>query len=206
MFMLRPAPATVRRYSASLGVMALLCALCGSPQARANTPELSLSAALQGKEMLSTARLRVWGFEVYDASLWASKDFDGIRYAQQDFALELHYLRDFKGSDIAERSIGEMGELDTIAPEQAERWLTAMRQLFPDVQRGDRITGHNVPGRGAAFYLNGRALGALADDRFARLFFGIWLSPRTSQPAMRETLLQQVRAAVARRAAAPRSP
>ena len=33
-------------------------------------------------------------------------------------------------------------------------------------------------------------LGEVADERFSRLFFGIWLSPKTSQPAMRETLLQ----------------
>jgi hypothetical protein len=178
--------------------MAVVVALCGAPQALANTPETSLSAALQGKQMLSTARLRFWGFDIYDASLWASNGFDGQRYAQQDFALELHYLRDFKGSDIAKRSIDEMRELDTIAPEQAERWLTAMNKLFPDVKRGDRITGHHMPRRGAAFYLNGRALGELADERFSRLFFGIWLSPKTSQPGMRETMLQQVRATATR--------
>jgi hypothetical protein len=190
----------------ALGALALVCALWSSPPAMANTPEPALGTALQGKQMLSTARLRVWGFEVYDASLWTSNDFDGSRYAQQDFALELRYLREFKGSDIAERSINEMRELDSVAPEQAERWLAAMRQLFPDVKRGDRITGVHMPGRGAAFYLNGQALGELADERFSRLFFGIWLSPKTSQPDMRETLLRQLRAEVARRAAAARNP
>jgi hypothetical protein len=190
----------------ALVALALVCALWNSPPALANTPEPALGTALQGKQMLSTARLRVWGFEVYDASLWTSNDFDGSRYAQQDFALELRYLREFKGSDIAERSINEMRELDTVAPEQAERWLAAMRRLFPDVKRGDRITGVHMPGRGAAFYLNGQALGELADERFSRLFFGIWLSPKTSQPDMRETLLRQLRAEVARRAAAARNP
>jgi hypothetical protein len=194
MHMSHQALVTARLGRAFLGVVAVVVALCGAPRVQANTPEASLSAALQGKTMLSTARLRFWGFDIYDASLWASNSFDGQRYAQQDFALELRYLRDFKGSDIAERSIDEMRELDTIAPEQAERWLTAMNKLFPDVQRGDRITGHHMPGRGATFYLNGRALGELADERFARLFFGIWLSPKTSQPGMRETMLQQVRA------------
>ena len=39
--------------------------------------------------------------------------------------------------------------------------------------------------------------GEIADDAFSRRFFGIWLSPKTSQPGMRETMLQQVRATAA---------
>ena len=168
------------------------------PSAVRATPEATVSAALQDKQLQGNARLRVWGFEVYDASLWASPGFDAQRYAQHRFALELNYLRSFKGSDIAERSIDEMRGIADITPEQATRWLGAMSGLFPDVQRGDRITGVHVPGSGARFYLNGKLRGELADEAFSRLFFGIWLSPKTSQPAMRATLLQSV--------AAPRTP
>ena len=83
-----------------------------------------------------------------------------------------------------------MRGLATIDPAQAERWLKAMSALFPDVQRGDRITGVHVPGAGARFYLNGQWLGEVADEAFSRLFFGIWLSPKTSQPGMRRTLIE----------------
>jgi hypothetical protein len=31
--------------------------------------------------------------------------------------------------------------------------------------------------------------GDIRDAEFARLFFGIWLSPRSSEPAMRQALL-----------------
>lgn len=165
---------------------------------RATTPEPTASAALQDKQLRGQSRLRVWGFEVYDASLWTGPGFDAQRYEQHRFALELNYLRSFKGRDIAERSIDEMRGLASIAPEQATRWVAAMGELFPDVQRGDRITGVHVPGSGARFYLNGRLRGEVADETFSRLFFGIWLSPRTSQPALRATLIQA--------AAAPRTP
>jgi len=158
-------------------------------------PEPTLSAALQDKQRLGSARLRVWGFEVYDASLWARPGFDAQRYAEHRFALELHYLRSFKGSDIAERSIDEMRGIGSIGADQAARWLDAMRSLFPDVQRGDRITGVHVPGRGAFFYLNSKPIGEVTDQAFSARFFGIWLSPNTSQPGMRETLLQRVSAA-----------
>ena len=141
---------------------------------------------------LGQARLRFFGLSVYDATLWAGSGFDAQRYEQHRFALELKYLRSFKGRDIAERSIDEMKDLAPIEPAQATRWTQAMSSLFPDVKRGDRITGVHVPGSGARFYLNGRLLGEVADDAFSRLFFGIWLSPKTSQPRMRETLIQGI--------------
>ena len=84
-------------------------------------------------------------------------------------------------------------------PAQAQRWLAAMSALFPDVKRGDRITGVHAPGNGARFYLNDKWLGEIADDAFSRRFFGIWLSPKTSQPRMREELVQSV-------SGAPRAP
>ncbi|WP_291011260.1 chalcone isomerase family protein [Hydrogenophaga sp.] len=187
----RPAaPFTALAAASLLALAALALAL----PARANTPEPVLTEALQGKQVVGNARLRVWGFEVYDARLFASPGFDSTQFGQQPFALELQYLRNFKGAEIAKRSIDEMRDLETIAPDLATQWQAAMRALFPDVKKGDRITGVHTPGRGAAFYLNDRLLGEVADDRFSRLFFGIWLSPKTSQPAMRETLLQRVSA------------
>lgn len=164
-----------------------------------------LSAALADQQQAGSARLRIWGFEVYDASLWTAPGFDAKRYDRGRFALELHYLRRFKGHDIAKRSIDEMRGIGSISPERAGQWLDAMRELFPDVERGDRITGLHVPGSGARFYLNDRLLGEIADTTFARLFFGIWLSPDTSQPGLREALLQRV-GATAGGSPAPQTP
>lgn len=187
----RPAAPFTALAAASLLVLATVALAL---PARANKPEPALTAALQDKQVVGNARLRVWGFEVYDARLFASPGFDSAQFGQQPFALELQYLRNFKGAEIAKRSIDEMRDLDTLAPELATQWQAAMSALFPDVKKGDRITGVHTPGRGASFYLNDRLLGEVADDRFSRLFFGIWLSPKTSQPAMRETLLQRVSA------------
>ena len=158
--------------------------------AQANTAAASLANALQNQALVGSARLRVWGFDVYDARLFAGPGFETARFAEQPLALELSYLRNLKGADIAARSLDEMRNLEPIAPAQADAWLASLRGLFPDVKKGDRITGVHQPGRGAVFYLNDQRLGELADPRFSRLFFGIWLSPNTSQPAMRETLLQ----------------
>jgi hypothetical protein len=43
---------------------------------------------------------------------------------------------------------------------------------------------------GVEFWVNGQRTGAVADPQFARLFFGIWLDERSSQPRLRSQLLQ----------------
>jgi hypothetical protein len=40
-----------------------------------------------------------------------------------------------------------------------------------------------------ASYFNGKPTAAINDKAFARLFFGIWLSPKTSAPGLRNALI-----------------
>jgi hypothetical protein len=83
-----------------------------------------------------------------------------------------------------------MRRVGSLSDAQAQSWQAAMRELFPNVGAGDRITGVNLPGEGAEFWVNGQRVGVVKDVAFARLFFGIWLSDRTSEPKMRAQLLQ----------------
>ena len=140
-------------------------------------------------QLLGQTRLTVWGFKIYDAQLWAAPGFQADRYASQTLALELAYLRDFDAADIAERSLKEMRRSATISDTQARQWRSAMQRVFPDVKAGDRILGVHRPGIGASFWVNGKAGGEILDAEFSKLFFGIWLSPQTSEPAMRTALV-----------------
>jgi hypothetical protein len=158
-----------------------------SPNAAFSRPEL---AGLGGVVPTAPVRLRVWGFEVYDARLWTPQGFRHTQALQQAFALELQYLRKLEGSAIASRSIDEMRRVGSLTDAQAQAWLTAMREMFPNVSSGERITGINLPGVGAEFWVNGQRVGLVKDLNFARLFFGIWLDERTSEPKMRAQLLQ----------------
>jgi hypothetical protein len=176
----------------------LIAGLFGTVQAQAQTAPVSPNAeytrpevaALQGVVPTPPIRLRVWGFEVYDARLWTRLGFRHTQYPQHPFALELQYLRRLEGSAIASRSIDEMRRIGSLTEAQAQGWQAAMRALFPNVGPDDRITGVNLPGVGAEFWVNGLRVGAVNDAAFARLFFGIWLDERTSEPKMRIQLLQ----------------
>jgi hypothetical protein len=170
-----------------LGAVQAQSTSVSSPNAAFSRPEL---ASLGGVVPTAPVRLRVWGFEVYDARLWTPRGFRHTQAMQASFALELQYLRKLEGSAIASRSIDEMRRVGSFTDAQAQTWLTAMREMFPNVSAGERITGINLPGEGAEFWVNGQRVGLVKDVNFARLFFGIWLDERTSEPKMRAQLLQ----------------
>ena len=160
------------------------------PSAWANTPPLaSAGEALAGQRAIGQSLFRWWGLEVYRATLYGSAGFDPQRFERQRFGLELEYLRRFAGRDIARRSLDEMQGTAALTPAQASAWQEAMFSAFPDVQPGDRLLGLHEPEHGARFYLNGRLHSVVDDPVFSARFFGIWLSPRTSQPRLREALI-----------------
>ena len=142
----------------------------------------------QGR-LVGKGRLTFFGLQVYDARLWSMAGFKAENFSAQPFALELSYLRDFKNRAVAERSIHEMRRSANISDAQAASWIEEMMRAYPDIKKGDRVMGINKPGVGAAFLVNGKSTGEIRDAEFARLFFGIWLSPKTSEPKLRSGLL-----------------
>jgi hypothetical protein len=142
-----------------------------------------------GLKRHGSATMSFFGLRIYDIRLWAAERPDAARWAEQRLALELEYARALSGSEIAKRSFAEMRRQGEIAEAQATAWLAEMQAAFPDVKAGDRITGLHEPGSGAHFFLNGQPRRVVADARFAKFFFGIWLSPQTSEPKLRAALL-----------------
>jgi Chalcone isomerase-like len=166
----------------------LAAATAASPVFAQRVPE-EVQAELGSPRLLGSGRLRFLGLHVYDARLWSTQPLAGADWPTRALALEIEYARRLDGRSIAERSLDEMRRQREIAGDTAERWLVAMTSLFPDVKAGDRLTGVQRPGEGARFFANGAPRGDLRDPEFARLFFGIWLSEQSSQPALRSALL-----------------
>lgn len=161
----------------------------------AHAAEHGAAAPLSGLRLSGQGVLRFLGFEVYRARLWVSPGFDAANYSAQPLALELTYHRDFSAQAIAKRSLEEMRRAGSFTPEQAARWQQALQAALPDVTSGDRLLGIHQPGVGATFKMGGRVVGEVADAEFSRLFFGIWLSPQTSEPSLRQQLLAATRTA-----------
>jgi hypothetical protein len=174
------------------GVLAGALSQVASAQTLAPALPAEVGAELPGAQWTGSARLRFFGFDVYDSSLWVAPGFQAGNFAQHGLALGLTYLRALSGQAIAERSLKEMQRAGDVSPAQAQRWLNALLEVLPDVKAGDRITGLHSPGVGARFWHNGQARPAVRDPEFSRLFFGIWLSEGTSEPALRSALLSRL--------------
>lgn len=162
-------------------------------RATVHAPPPELLRDLPGARLQGQGRLSFLGLHVYDARLWAGNTPVAAGWPAGPLALELAYARSFKGAQIAERSLKEMKRLAEVPEARGDQWLSRMRELFPDVKEGDRIMGLHLPAVGARFFANGQLLGELRDTEFARLFFGIWLSDKTSEPALRDALLGRPR-------------
>lgn len=160
-----------------------------SPAVPATPPAAEVLAALPQARLIGKGALRFFGLPVYEARLWAAPGFDAARYDGQPFALELQYARKLRGPDIAERSITEMKRVGSFTTAQATAWQALMERAFPDVAAGDRLSGVHTGGGQVRFFHNGRPTAQLDDAAFARLFFGIWLAPQTSAPALRQALI-----------------
>jgi hypothetical protein len=181
-----------RRWFKQAGSFALLA---GGPlvsawaAATTKKPPAEVLTALTDARYRGSGKLTFLRLHVYDARLWVLEGFTPENYEQQPLALELLYARSLKGELIAERSLAEMRRVSDPSGEQAEQWLSQMRSLFPNVVAGDRITGIQTPGESTRFFLNGQLRGEVRDADFTRAFFSIWLSPRTSEPKLRQALL-----------------
>lgn len=132
--------------------------------------------------------LKFFGFKVYDARLWTQLK---PHSPSEVFALQLVYEMSFKGRDIAERSLAEMRKVGYKDEQKLKRWGEEMLRIFPDVKKGDALIGVSVPGKGAKFYSRDKLIAIAEDAEFAKAFFDIWLSEKTSEPKLREKLLGQ---------------
>ena len=146
---------------------------------------------LPGLRPTETQRLKIWGFEIYDARLWTRPEFSVQQYSTQSFGLELTYLRKFEGKEIAKRSIDEMKRIGKFNAEQEAQWLKAMSDIFPAVGKGDKLLGVYKPNEGAEFWTNQKRVGQIPDPQFAKLFFGIWLHEATSAPELRQAWMNK---------------
>lgn len=171
------------------GAQAAAVDTVGSAPAVVSSPANSaaVSAHLSAPRMAGAGTFKYFGLKIYDAQLWVG---DKGYQPNAPFVLELVYARKLNGGKIAEASAEQMGKIGAGTPTQRAAWLARMKEIFPNVKEGTRISGVNLPGSGARFYLDGRPLASVPEPEFARAFFGIWLDPKTTAPTLRTALLK----------------
>ena len=139
-------------------------------------------------QMVASGRLTVFLFDVYDATFYTT---NGKREVQPPFALKLSYLRDIDGEKIADQSAEEIRNQERIDEITLAGWHSQMRNIFPNVKKGDSITGIYKATNECVFYKNNHFIGLISDGQFCDVFFDIWFGEKTSAPALRNQLVGQ---------------
>lgn len=145
-----------------------------------------LGEFIEQPQLVGKARLTMYFFDIYDATLIAPQ---GKFTSEKPFALELTYLRDFDGEEIASRSVDEMRKLGMKDEVKLAKWYQEMNDIFPNVKENETITGIVDEQQISHFYIDDQLLGHVHDKEFSKWFFSIWLSEDTSEPKMRKRLL-----------------
>ena len=127
----------------------------------------------------------------YDTELWT----DAPQWSMNaPFALTLRYHIGFSSSYLVNRSLREMKGVDPkLSDADIERYRKAMA-FFAPASSGDEMTMLYQPGQpgkneSVRFFKNGAPTGEVSEPGFAQDFFGVWLSPNTSEPDLRKSLL-----------------
>ena len=139
------------------------------------------SASVVGRGILSYA---LW--DVYKATLYAPK---GRWDPENPYALSIEYYHTINGKDIADRSVQEIRNQGFTDELKLAAWNVQMKTIFPDVKDGTVLSAIYVPGKQTTFYNGDNAIGTIKGDEFGKLFFGIWLGEKTSEPELRRALL-----------------
>lgn len=174
----------MRRLSILVPLLASLFLMSGVAQAK----PAELQGVVQAREPYGRSSLTWLFLKAYDVTLWT----DAPTWSMDaTFALSIQYNMSFSSEEIVERTLSEMKK---VAPNLTDRQLAQfakpLGQLMPAVKSGDRLSAVHIPGRPVQFFLNGKGTGQMEADGFAAPFFGIWLSPRSSEPGIREDLLR----------------
>lgn len=146
----------------------------------------SVTSLAPGLRAQGGGLLTFFGISVYDGWYWS--DARGWPDAGP-YALDLHYHRSLDSEKIAQRSVDEIARLGYGSEADRQRWHAQMTRIFPNVRRGDRLTGVAITADAVRFFHNGERIGEITEPGFTRAFFGIWLDPKTSQADFRARLL-----------------
>lgn len=127
-----------------------------------------------------------FGVSVYRVTLWAANP----RWnPDEPHALDLESNRAISANQLTDAGMNEMTRLGTGTPQQRHAWRTELGRVLPAVNRGDQLVVLCAPNQRTFFFYNGRDRGEIDDPAFGAAFFGIWLDPRTNNPALRKSLL-----------------
>lgn len=146
---------------------------------------LANGLATDNFKTVGEARMSHLFWDIYDAKLLTP---NGVyQPGQYPIVLSLTYLRDIDASDIVQATNEQWKHLGQ--NELVGRYDQQLLGMWPDIKQGDNLSLLVTSEGNANFYYNQIKVGQIQNENFSRQFLAIWLSPNTSQPRMRDQLI-----------------
>ncbi len=146
----------------------------------------TLNKYIPNAQIVGETQLQFLIWNVYKAQLYAP---NGIIDKNKPYALTLKYLINLDGKKISAKSAKEMKRIHNSDDALIQKWQVKMNTIFPDIKKGDTITGIRTEDGYSLFYKNDVRIGNIEDRKFTQQFFDIWLSEKTMRPDLRRELL-----------------
>jgi hypothetical protein len=138
-------------------------------------------------KLVGKAQFSVLFWDIYQSRLYTpSGVFDGVKPA---VLFEITYQKDITSKDLIERTVEQWQHL-AVAENEYKPYIKSLTTLWPDITAGDQLA-LSVGDNESYFYFNKKYIGKIDGQGFSALFLDIWLSPKTSQPKLRQQLLGQ---------------
>jgi len=137
-------------------------------------------------KLVGQARLQYLFWPIYESRLYSP---DGSYHeSTRPLRLEIEYLRDIEAVELVEQTRSEWQRLPRV-PAARQLWLEELSGLLPDVRPGDVLAVELDHREQSLFFCNDQYLGRITDPAFGRNFLAIWLSPESSRPELRRSLI-----------------
>lgn len=132
---------------------------------------------------VGTAKLRVLWFDIYNAEL--SSPDGQFSHISGPLMLKLTYLRDIKKRKLLEETANQLREFESPV---LGVWLAQLNRIWPEINRGDRLSFFLDPDGFGHFYFNDHYVGSINDTRFGKAFISIWVGHNSDYPDLARKL------------------
>lgn len=151
---------------------------------------LLMASPLEKLTMVGEAKLEVFFFDIYHSELYSASG----TYQQDQFplGLKITYLRDIEAESLVENSEKEWRK-QGFSEEIFAPWLASIKQLFPNIEKGDELLLVVDEEQQSHFYYNQKPLQKITNPSFGPGFLSIWLSENCSYPKVRNKLIGNIK-------------
>ena len=141
----------------------------------------TIKSALPGAELRGAATFRFVGFPLYEARLF-TKSGAPLDW-NQDFGLELKYLRNLTEFDLVEGTMRELKRTGTAMPLRSQ-----LEQCFNNVRTGDRYVAVSKGQNQIGFWHNGKRVCTLSHPQIKTRFMAIFLGENSRSKSFTQKL------------------